>query len=151
MRSAVKYILIMFVVVSIVGCASPTSYEQPNFRIARFQLDSKDRASTLISANVLLEIENRDPKPLPLEGLAVEFKVDDKTLLSGVAPIDREIPGYSLKTVNLSLKSDLISIFNLLRALPAAGKTIDYQLDIEGHLRRSPLKIKKTLHGRWPK
>jgi len=151
MFQAIKHAALLLTVMTLVACASPASYEQPNFRIARFQFDSKDRSSTLVTANVLLEIENRDPKPLPLEGLAVEFKVDDKTLLSGVAPIDREIPGYSLKTVNLSLKSDLISIFNLFRALPSAGRTIDYELEIEGHLRRSPLKIKKTLNGRWPK
>lgn len=146
----VSRVLILCAVVMLASCATPLPFEKPGFRIARLNIDSHDPSSTLFTANILLEIENRDPEPLPLAGIAADFKVDGKVLFSGVSPIYGSIPGYSIKTVNLSLKSDLMSVLNIISLLKHAGHSVNYQIAIEGRLRNSSVKVYDTMYGSWP-
>ncbi len=147
----ISSLFIVLAAVTAVGCSSTPGYATPNFRVADIRFDHRDSASTLLSTHVLLEIENRDARPLPLKGLTADFKIEGQTLFSGVTSIDQDIPGYSVRTTNLSLKSDVFSIVRAIALLPKAGQQVHYQIELKGQLGYSPYNsIRKTIRGTWP-
>jgi LEA14-like dessication related protein len=115
----------MPVVLAIAACASLGALDNPprvslvNLQPVQIQLLEQRYLATI-------RIQNPNPVALPINGLDYTIRINDSEFANGVSSQHVTVPAYGEKTLDVSVTSSLVQLFDQIRRLGATGGTLKY-------------------------
>lgn len=110
-----KFIVLLFVAMLSACAALQSAIETPHVTLNNLQaLDM-----TLLEQRyaVTLRVQNPNPIPLPISGMNFQLDINDTELGRGVTNEAVTVPAYGEALVKINLVSNMMRVFNQIRAL----------------------------------
>lgn len=126
-----KFLVVVLAIV-VSGCAAlQTVIEPPQVTLNNLQVLDM----TLLEQRyaVTLRVQNPNPVPLPITGMNFQLDINDTELGRGVSNRAVTVPAYGEALVEISLVSNLLRVFNQIRALESS-KTQSLRYRLSGGL-----------------
>ncbi|GAB4257988.1 MAG: LEA type 2 family protein [Deferrisomatales bacterium] len=116
------------------GCAAlrPGGTEPPRLTLS----DLRVTGATLFSQTYRLRLAVQNPNPFPLEvdGMAYELRVNDQPFASGVSDLRVSLPRYGSRTVEVDALGTVTGLLRQLSALEKARAQQGFRYRLTGHL-----------------
>ena len=120
--------IVLYLIVMLGGCAAlQSAIETPQVTLNNLQIQDM----TLLEQRyaVTLRVQNPNPFPLPVTGMNFQLDINDTELGSGVTNKAVTVPAYGEALVEINVVSNLMRIFNQIRALESSrSQTLRYRL-----------------------
>jgi LEA14-like dessication related protein len=127
-----RKIIALFFVVMLNGCAVlQSAIEAPGVTLNNLQ--ALDMTVFEQRYAVTLRVQNPNPVPLPISGMNFQLDINDTELGRGVTNEAVMVPAYGEALVKINLVSNLMRVFNQIRALES-GKSQSLRYRLSGGL-----------------
>lgn len=123
-----RKIFALFFVIMLNGCAAlQPAVEAPSVTLNNLQ--ALDMTVFEQRYAVTLRVQNPNPVPLPISGMNFQLDINDTELGRGVTNEAVVVPAYGEALVKINLVSNLMRVFNQIRALESnKGQSLRYRL-----------------------
>jgi LEA14-like dessication related protein len=123
-----RKIIALFFVIMLNGCAAlQSAVEAPGVTLNNLQ--ALDMTVFEQRYAVTLRVQNPNPVPLPISGMNFQLDINDTELGRGVTNEAVVVPAYGEALVKINLVSNLMRVFNQIRALESnKGQSLRYRL-----------------------
>lgn len=123
-----RKIIGLFFIILLHGCAAfQSAIETPHVTLNNLQVLDM----TLLEQRyaVTLRVQNPNPIPLPIAGMNFQLDINDSELGRGVTNQAVTVPAYGETLVKVNVASNLMRIFNQIRAIESGkGQSLRYRL-----------------------
>lgn len=125
MRHVARICLASILILAVAGCVKPESMEPPGITLQNIRLLKVDGLRQRLE--VVLEVSNPNDFDIPMKGLEFAMQLNGLDFADGLANDRITIPRLGRATVPVEVNVSLLSVFQQLQAMRAAGR-LDYQI-----------------------